>query len=119
MLARKYRLPGYRIPTVLRSPKKLSSALLSLRFVAQPKQRFSRFSIITSTKLSPQAVVRNRVKRQLYHQLQLVLTQIKPGYDLVIIPKTVLRQASFRSVRTSLKEILKQAKLYRYEKTNS
>ncbi|OGC93122.1 ribonuclease P protein component [Candidatus Amesbacteria bacterium RIFCSPHIGHO2_02_FULL_47_9] len=45
---------------------------------------FSRFSIITSTKLHKSAVVRNRLRRQIYDQLSTISHQ--PSADIIIIP---------------------------------
>lgn len=47
----------------------------------------SRFAVVVGTKVSKRAVVRNRVRRQLRGILFRYLSEIKPGFDVMLMVK--------------------------------
>lgn len=65
----------------------------------------SRAVIVVSRKISKQAVRRNRLRRQLSAQLEVLWPQIRPGYDIVV----TVRQEITRSEPAALKELLIKA----------
>jgi ribonuclease P protein component len=61
----------------------------------------NRFRVIVSKKLEKQAVKRNRIRRQLYEALRLLISEIKQDIprDIVIIPKKTILNKSFDDIK--------------------
>jgi len=68
----------------------------------------SRFGFVVSKKVGG-AVVRNRVRRRLREAARLMHTQ--PGWDIVIIGREKIAQASYRGVEKALMALLTRARL--------
>lgn len=66
----------------------------------------SRFGFIISNKFAKKAVVRNLVKRRLRAAAQFLLKDIKPGFDIVVWPKTALKKSSYQILLNNFKNIL-------------
>lgn len=84
MLPREYRLPVNTTSEQLfsyRSPYFIGK-------VFQSSLSRARFGFIVSKKVSPLAVKRNRVKRQVRSIIEELLPRIKPGYDILFIVHT-------------------------------
>lgn len=47
----------------------------------------SRFGVIVSTKISKDAVDRNRIKRSLREAVRHILFELNPGYDVIFLTK--------------------------------
>jgi ribonuclease P protein component len=56
-------------------------------------------------------VVRNRIKRQLKAILQLLLPQIAPGWQLVIVVKSSATQCGYEQFLQELKQLLRSAEV--------
>lgn len=100
MLPREYRLP----------PRTSSERLFSytspyfISKVFPSSLPHPRFGFIVSKKVSPVAVKRNKVKRQLRAGIEQFLPRIKPGYDILFI----VQKPSIEADRESIKEHLLQ-----------
>ena len=70
-----------------------------------------RFGFIASTKFDKRAVVRNRARRILREAVREHLPQIKLGYDLVLIARREVKEASSAEVSASLNQILSKISL--------
>ncbi|MEK6852692.1 MAG: ribonuclease P protein component [Nanoarchaeota archaeon] len=74
----------------------------------QPQNKVSRFGFIVSTKISKEAVSRNRIKRAMSESVRFLMTEIKKGYDVVFLVKqTSLRKSTdelMREVRRALSD---------------
>lgn len=57
------------------------------------------------------AVKRNRAKRLIRHALQPHFAAIPAGWDILIIAKKPIVEASFQQVQQALLQLLRQAKL--------
>jgi ribonuclease P protein component len=71
----------------------------------------TRIGISISQKVSKRAVVRNRIKRQLKAILQLLLPQIAPGWQLVIVVKSSATQCGYEQFLQELKQLLRSAEV--------
>jgi ribonuclease P protein component len=69
------------------------------------KQESQRFGFIVSKKVSPKAVVRNRVKRILREQVRLILPLMKESFDAVLIAKKEIVGKDSKEVGEELKKI--------------
>ncbi|MGL5081606.1 MAG: ribonuclease P protein component [Microcoleaceae cyanobacterium] len=71
----------------------------------------TRIGISVSQKVSKQAVVRNRVKRQIRAAMRQILTDLVPGWDVVIIVKPGLEKCNSAEFLQELKQLLARAEV--------
>lgn len=85
MLSKKYRLAK---TTDINIVHKTGETFFTKHFVLKFSKNgldYSRFTILISTKVSKNATVRNRVKRLLRERVKFLWSDIKPGYNLMLI----------------------------------
>ena len=66
----------------------------------------SRFGFIISNKFASKAVVRNLFRRRLRAAAHFLLKNIKPGFDVVVWPKTALKKFSYQILLNNFKNLL-------------
>lgn len=66
----------------------------------------SRYGFIASKKFDKRAVVRNRARRLLRETIRQHLPNLKDNYDIVLIAKRPIKDASFQEVNASFNKIL-------------
>lgn len=59
------------------------------------------------------AVVRNRTKRVLREVVRHHLDRLAPGWDVVVIARRAVAGASYRTVETTLLDLLEEARLFK------
>ena len=69
-------------------------------------KKYSRFGFIISNAFEPKAVSRNLIKRRLRAVVYFLLKNIKPGFDIIIWPKTALKKSTYQSILNNFKDIL-------------
>ena len=120
MLPKQHRLPGHLVLKTLNSSNTYHSPLFSLKAIeTKTVNHPTMVGFIISTKINKLAVNRNRLKRQLKASLYSELKRLKPNLQLVFLAKHPLKKASFKEIKTALKNLLKQAKFITNEKTSS
>ena len=72
---------------------------------------YSRFAIIVSLKVDKKAVVRNRIKRRLREIVHKKLKKIKPGFDLMVMTRSAVKDLEFQVLKEKVGALLKKAKL--------
>jgi ribonuclease P protein component len=107
MLANKYRLTGQKnFDRVLSSGKMLQMESFGLAYLKSEEDKESRYGFVVSTKVSKQAVQRNRIKRALSEAVRFLTTDIKAGYDVIFLAKKqaikMPTDKIMREVRTAL-----------------
>ena len=79
--------------------------------IALPNQdEVTRFGVAAGRSVG-NAVQRNHAKRLLRHATQQVLPIVKPGWDIVLIARRTIAQATFQQIVTALADLLGRAKL--------
>ena len=73
--------------------------------------RPSRFAIILSKKISNQATIRNRLRRQTLATIQEHLLLIKPGFDIIILANKPLSTATYDQINSAINSQLRQSGL--------
>lgn len=117
MLPKKYRLPSYLIPQVLKKGKRFHSKLFTLIVdsASPPSSGIanfsSRFAIIVPIKINKRSTKRNRIKRQLHEIIRLNLKKIKVGYNVILLAKRPIINENFASIKAEVEKLLKKAKL--------
>lgn len=71
---------------------------------------YSRFGFSVSSRIG-NAVVRNRIKRQLREAIRLRMDSIKPGWDLVFIARNPIRSADYHQMDAACARLLRRAHL--------
>ena len=128
MLPKKYRLPAFLIPQVLKKGKRISSKFINL-FVCEtstlnlgkfnnPKNKnFSLlissawFAVIIPNKVSKKAVVRNKLKRQINEVIYANLPNYNNQISVIIMVKKGMLLDNFSSIKSEVEKILYQAGL--------
>ncbi len=78
---------------------------------ANPEQRTSRFAVVTSTKVSKKAVIRNRLRRRVRADISKILPLIKEPLDIIVICQPSAVGSSAIDFRNDLYALI--AKVYR------
>lgn len=92
----------------------IRSSQLTMKYIANPRRRHGRFSVVISKKVLKSAVKRNRVRRRIYEIIRLELPHIRGGFDVVIMvfsPEVLVMPYS--DLRTAVKQLFSQAGLYK------
>ncbi len=85
--------------------------------VALPNQQGkSRFAVSASRSLG-NAVQRNRAKRQLREALRPLISEIAPGWDIILLARRSMSQAGFREIQGVLLPLLRRSHLLVEENT--
>ena len=64
------------------------------------------------------AVHRNRAKRQIRSAIQLLSSDINPGWDLVVLARNPINEAEFAEILQSLENLLKKAGIMQEKKSS-
>ncbi len=70
-----------------------------------------RVGISIGKKVSKQAVVRNRLKRQIRAAMLQLLPRIEPGWDLAIVVKTTALRCNYHQILQQLEQLLAKAEV--------
>jgi len=71
----------------------------------------SRFAVVVGTKVSKNAVDRNRVRRQYREILQSVIKELKPGYDVLLLTAKPSLALDYQEKEKKMRSTLFRAKL--------
>lgn len=108
MLAKQYRLrKNADFRRIYRSTKSLSTKYLVL-YVKKSQVEGFRVGFSISKKIG-KAHIRNYIKRRLREIMRRNLLHIRPGYDLVILARGPITEASFYELEKNVKYLLKKS----------
>lgn len=85
-----------------------------MKYIANPRRRHGRFSVVISKKVLKSAVKRNRVRRRIYEIIRLELPHIRSGFDVVVMvfsPEVLVTPHD--DLRAAIKQLFSQAGLYK------
>ncbi len=71
----------------------------------------SRFAVVVGTKVSKKAVDRNRIRRHYQEIIRLSLSQIKPGFDVLLLTAKPALTLDYHEKEAKLRSTLHRAKL--------
>jgi len=108
LLPRKFRLTKSEFQAVRRHGQLHSGKLMAILIIQYSvfsiQYSYPKAGLIVSRRLSPKAVVRNRLKRRLRAALQRILPELNSNLHLVVLP-------NHRSLDSSVEELEKEIRL--------
>ena len=85
MINRAHRFHGYgSLRYVYQHGQTIRGPMCSLKFVRNDRRSDYRLAVVVSKKVSKSAVVRNRIRRQLYEAVRRLEVEIASPYDMVL-----------------------------------
>lgn len=111
MLPKARRIDKTTFKTLTGRGKSFNSPLLFLSVYPQKTQDQSRFSVVSSKKVSSKAVDRNRQRRRVYKSIQGILSYIKPGFFGVFTLKKEAKESGFVEIDECVKKLVVEALL--------
>lgn len=107
MLKKEFRLPAY---TRLIQAKTFRSPTFLLK-VSPNSLPSSRFGFVIGKKKEKRAVARNRIRRRLRATIELLFSQIKPGYDMLFFLERGIIDKKHDELLQELTELLRSKQL--------
>lgn len=89
-------------------------------YINKNKSNNNILGIAINTKLG-KAVIRNRVKRLIRENYQIINNHLNQGYNIVFLwnKKTNIKQADYFEIKKDMQNIFKKAKMLNYENNNN
>ncbi len=114
MISSLYRFHGHNsLRYVYSNGRAIRSQLFTVKYVANNRRKYSRFSVVISKKVLKSAVGRNRVRRRLYEYIRLHLADFSGVYDVVIIcTSSELRSLPYAELSSQLDQLFEKADLF-------
>lgn len=79
--------------------------------IRKNSRNISRFGIIVSNKISKKSTKRNHQKRRIREIIRLKLSEIKPGFDCVVIARQGILEKKYQEIEEEIKKILQKTRL--------
>lgn len=95
---------------VFRLGKSLFVPTLGLKILKTANQ-YSRIGIVVANRVSKKATQRNKIKRQIREIMRGKLSQMKAGYDLIIITRPAILNNSYQKIKRTIDDILEKCQL--------
>lgn len=112
MLAKKFKLTGAKDYAKVQSDGIIfQSNSFGIAYLDRKDNDTSRFGFIISTKISKDAVERNRCKRAMSEAVRIDSVNLVPGHDIVFLAKTGISRVSTSDIMKEVRVSLKNAGL--------
>ena len=114
MLSKKLRFHGHGgLRFLYKNAGAERSRFFTVKSIANPHRKISRFSVVVSKKVHKSAVGRNRIRRRIYEILRTELPNLKPAHDVaVIVTSGEVLEMPAEEMRSNLVELMRHAGLY-------
>ena len=103
---------------ILKKGKRFNEEILSL-IILKNELKYTRTGLMVDKKISKKAVIRNKIKRRIYSLIRNKLSNIKNGFDVLIITKPEIKEKNFFEINKIIDKILKKARIIKYEENNT
>lgn len=112
MIARQFILRGKEnFKRVEKEGKVFQFESFGLSILRRGDEENSRFAFIVSTKISKEAVSRNRIKRAISEAVRFAMTNTKNGYDAIFLAKPIATRKSTDALMKEVEQALGKADL--------
>jgi len=114
MISAKFRFHGHgSLRYLFKNAQAVRSRYVTVKFIANPRRKKSRFSVVVSKKVHKSAVGRNRIRRRLYEIIRHEQQSIVGIYDVaVIVTSGEVLGAEHEELKASICEIFTRAGMY-------
>jgi len=110
MLNRRNRLPRLLFKRISSKGVTISSPIFNFKYAVSVSAELSkRFAVVVAKKVSKKAVIRNRLRRQVYSTLGGVLEKIRPDSSGIFYVKSLPK--NFQVIKLEVNNLLIKAKL--------
>lgn len=115
MIARTHRFHGHgSLRYVYQNGQVVRGPVMILKYVRNDRRKTWRAAVVVSRKVHKSAVVRNRIRRRIYEQLRVQLTDLADPMDIVcVVHSDAVASMPARELGTLLAVQLKKAGLIR------
>lgn len=115
MLAQKNRFHGHgSLRFLYKNGQAVRSSLITLKYIANPKRKHSRFTVVISKKVVKSAVRRNRIRRRIYEVVRLELPTLKDRHDVALMVFSAeVYSMDHKSLTDLIKQLFSQAQLFK------
>ena len=111
MLKKKYRVKNFRdFKELLTSGEYFGVKEFYIKFTKNNLD-YSKISVVAPLKIHKNAVVRNRIKRQMSEIIRLIYKNIKPGFNIIFFCKSPILETSYTTMEQKINKILSDANL--------
>lgn len=110
MFSRRFRLPGHKILSLIKSRQVFFSPLFTLKINFR-SNTVSQVGTIVSTKISKKAVIRNRLRRLIREAIKPHLIKLAPTAELLFIAKPQIITKKLPDIQTDILCLLQKAQL--------
>ena len=109
MIPQKNRLSRLQVSYVIKKGKRLSCENFNIKYLARKlsnhaTEQESRFCVVVSTKISPKAVERNRIRRQIFEAIAAEKTKVP--IDMILFTKPSIKNPDFEQIKEEIDKIL-------------
>ncbi|MCH7759115.1 ribonuclease P protein component [Patescibacteria group bacterium] len=112
MLAKQYRLTKDKdFARVAKKGQSIFSPELGIKWIKN-NLAYSRFGIVVSLRIDKKAVIRNRIKRIFRAILRENLSELKRGFDFLILVRPKLKGMNYHQMEDKLLSLLKKKDLF-------
>jgi len=113
MISRVHRFHGYgSLKYTYKKGETVRGPLLSTKYVFNPRRNKYRLAVVVNKKVNKSAVVRNKIRRQVYEVVRLSETNIKQPSDIVItVFSDQILELTHNELALMIKTQLHQAKI--------
>lgn len=113
MLPQKNRLKKAKeIERVFKKGKLCKEGFLFFRFI-ENSSHVSRFGFMVGQKVSKKAVERNKIKRRMRAVVKKELSNIRPGFDVVLVALKGLEKKGFKEIESLIKDVVQRSGICR------
>lgn len=115
MLTNQHRFHGHgSLRYVYKNGNAVRSSMMTIKYIANPRRKHSRFAIVISKKVLKSAVGRNRIRRRVYEVVRNELPDLRPAQDIVIlIFSSEVISLPHEDLTALVKQLFSQADLYK------
>jgi ribonuclease P protein component len=92
---------------IFKNGKSAKSVFFILKFI-QNSLKANRFAFMVSKKVSPKAVIRNKVRRRLSESVKEFKKETEKGMDVIFVALPAIKEKSFAEIKEETAKLLKK-----------
>jgi ribonuclease P protein component len=111
MFSKEYRITKKKeFDNIFKNGKTSYNQILGIKYIENGLEN-SRFGVLVSTKVSKQATVRNKIRRQIKHVLKEEFQGKQASIDCIVIALPPIKEKEYNEIKRSIEKNLKRLKI--------